>query len=275
MKLKKKYVHNNKRQIFRLLPTNTGKLIIEERETEKKQAYFNCLKIDSGKKIFKNLQFDEKFWLGIEAVNDDIIFFHRFTKPDMPQHNGIIAFDINEQKIIWQDDVKTFLFIKDQKVYAFQQMFEDRKHFKLDHKTGETVEELGSDSVSINNLREEVIASEDFSGYLFPQKLGSSIIINEAANQLLKGLRETHPISGNIEYVLKDNLLLFNFHEINRDNSLKNIFKAVDLSKGKYILEETLNSHTSAYAPDSFFIKNYLLFLLIERIKVGVYEIVF
>ena len=29
MKLKKKYSHNNKRQIFRLIPTDTGKIIIE------------------------------------------------------------------------------------------------------------------------------------------------------------------------------------------------------------------------------------------------------
>ncbi len=274
MKLKKKYVHNNKRQIFRLIPTTTGKLIIEERETEKKQAYFNCLEIESGKKIFKNLQLDEKFWLGIEAIYNDVIFFHRFTKPDMPQHNGIIAFDINDQKIMWQDDYQTFLFIKDEKVYAFRQMFENRKHFTLDYKTGGIIEELGSDSVSINNLREEVIASEDFSGYLFPRKHDSSVIFNEVANQFLKSLREIHLISGSTEYVLRDNLLLFNFHEIIADNSLMNIFKAVDLSKGKYILEVTLNSRTNAFAPDSFFIKDDLLFLLIERIKVGVYEIV-
>ena len=274
MNLMKKYVHNNKRQIFRLIPTTTDKLIIEERETEKKQAYFNCLKIDSGKKIFKNLQLDEKFWLGIEAIYNDIIFFHRFTKPDMPQHNGIIAFDINDQKVIWQDDYKTFLFIKDEKVYAFLQMFEERKHFALDYKTGGIMEELGNDTVSINNLREDVINSEDFSGYLFPQKFSSAVITNETAKQFMKNLREIHLISGSIEYVLKNDLLLFNFHEIKPDNILKNIFKAVDLSKGKYILEETLNSRTNAFAPDSFFVKDDLLFLLIERTKVGVYEIV-
>ena len=274
MKLKKKYVHNNKRQVFRLIPTTTGKLIIEEREPDKKQAYFNCFNIDSGKRIFKNLQLDEKFWVGIEAVYNDIIFFHRFTKPDMPQHNGIIAFDINDQKVMWQDDYKTFLFIEDEKVYAFRQMFEERNHFALDYKTGNIIKELGSDSVSINNLREETIASEDFSGYLFPQKFSSTFIFNETADQFLKSLREILLISGSIEYVLIDNLLFFNFHEINADNSLKNIFKAVDLSKGKYILEVTLNSHTNAFAPDSFFVKNDLLFLLIERMKVGVYKIV-
>jgi len=275
MKLRKKYVHDNKRQIFRLLPTNTGKLIIEERETEKKLAYFNCLKIDSGKKIFKDFQLDEKFWVGIETVYKDLIFFHRFTKPDMPQHNGIIAFDINDQKIIWQDDYRTFLFIKDEKVYSFQQMFEDRKFFTLDYKTGEVIEELGIDAESLNLLREDVINSEDFSGYLFPRQFSASTIITEPANEFFKNLRETHLIKGSIEYVLKDHLLMFNFHEINPGKSLKNIFKAVDLSKGKFILEVTLNSQTNAFAPDSFFIKDNLLFLLVERTKVGVYEIIF
>lgn len=274
MKLKKKYIHNNKRQIFRLIPTNTGKLIIEERETEKKQAYFNCLNIESGKKIFKNLQLDEKFWLGIETVYKDVIFFHRFTKPDMPQHNGIIAFDINGQKVIWKDDNRTFLFIKDEKVYTFQQMFENRQHFTLDYISGEVIEELGSDSASINLLREDMISSEDFSGYIFPQEFDASINISDPANQFLKSLRETHLITGSIEFALDDHLLMFNFHEINSDNSLKNIFKAVDLSKGKYILEETLNSRTNAFAPDSFFVKNDILFLLIERMKVGVYAII-
>ncbi|MEJ2494607.1 MAG: DUF4905 domain-containing protein [Ignavibacteriaceae bacterium] len=274
MKLKKKYTHNNKRQIFRLLPTDTGKLIIEERETEEKQAYFNCLNIESGKKIFKNLQLDEKFWLGIETIYKDVIFFHRFTKPDMPQHNGIIAFDINKKKVIWKDDNHTFLFIKDEKVYTFQQMFENRRHFNLNYKSGEVIEDLGSDPASINLLREDVIASEDFSGYIFPQKFDVSTVVSDPANQFLKSLRETHLITGNIEFALKNHLLMFNFHEINSDNSLKNIFKAVDLSKGKYILEETLNSRTNAFAPDSFFIKDDILFLLIEKMKVGVYAIV-
>jgi len=80
MNLKKKYIHNNNRQIFRLIPTDTDKIIIEERDTNEKQAYFNCLHIESGKKILKNLQLDEKFWVGIEAVYNDVIFFHKFQK---------------------------------------------------------------------------------------------------------------------------------------------------------------------------------------------------
>ncbi len=274
MKLKKKYIHNNNRQIFRLIPTGTDKIIIEERDTDKKQAYFNCLHIESGKKILKNFQPDEKFWVGIEAVYNDVIFFHKFQKPDMPHHQGIIAYDIEKKKKIWEDLENTFLFIKDDKVYSFQQNFNGREFFTLNYTTGEVIEELGNDSSSINLLREEVIESEDFSTYIFPAMFDSSNVINQDVSEWLTKLRENHLISGKIEFALKDNLLMFNFHVINADNSLNNKFKAVDLLRGKYIFETTLNFSTNAFAPDSFFVKDNLLFLLIERKKLGVYDII-
>ena len=274
MRIKKKYSHNNKRQIFRLIPTNTGKIIIEERDIEKKLAYFNCLHIDRGKKIFKHLQLDEKFWLGIEAIYNDVIFFHKFVKPDLPQHNGIIAYDINHKRTIWENKNRTFLFVKDEKIYAFQQRFEDREFVTLNYLTGEVIDELGFDSDAINLLREDAINSEDFSGYHFPGSFGKKFFGEQRENEILSKLHEEHKITGGIEYVLMEDLLLFNFHEVNIDNTLKNIFKAVDLSTGKYILEVTLNSRPNAFAPDSFFVKDDLLFLLIEKIKLEVYKII-
>ena len=66
MKLKKNYTFNNYRQIWRLIPT-INKLIIEERDQDKNQVFFNCVQLETGKKIFENLQLDEKFWIGIDS----------------------------------------------------------------------------------------------------------------------------------------------------------------------------------------------------------------
>ncbi len=274
MKLKKNYIHSNKRQIFRLIPTDTDKLIIEERETDKKQAFFNCLNIESGKKIFNDFQLDEKYWVGIEDTYRDVIFFHKFGKPDLPQHHGIIAFDINLQKTLWENEEHSFLFIKEGKVYSYRQKFEGREFFTIDWQTGKVMEELGTDAASLNLIREEVIASKYISGYKFPEVYDQSAGLNNNADEILKTLREKHLITGKIEFVLMNDLLMFNFHEIAGRNLLNNIFKAVDLSNEKYILEEALNSGTQAFAPDSFFVKDDLLFLLIDRTKLGVYKII-
>ncbi len=274
MKIKKKYTHHNKRPIWRVLPTETSKLIVEEREKDNKQVYFNCLNIESGKKIFKNFQSEEKFWIGIEAIYNDMIYFHKFAKPDMPQHVGIIAMDLNEQKILWENFNISFLFIWKEKVYSFQQMFEGRKYFSLDYKSGNLLEDFGDDVGLINEVKKELDESDAYAGYLFPISYNSNIIVAANLKEVFQKLRNDFTFSGNIEYVQKNNLLMFNFYVVNSQGNLSNRFKALDLSSGKYIFEETLIKETKTFAPDSFFVKDDLLFILFGKNRLSVYSII-
>ncbi len=93
-------------------------------------------------------------------------------------------------------------------------------------------------------------------------------------SEIFQKLRNDYTFSGNIEYVQKNNLLLFNFHIVNSEGNLSNRFKALDLSSGKYIFEETLIKETRAVAPDSFFVKDDLLFLLFGKNRLSVYSII-
>jgi hypothetical protein len=67
---------------------------------------------------------------------------------------------------------------------------------------------------------------------------------------------------------------MMSFHTVNDRGNLNNLFKAVDLSTGKYILEEVINKETSLYLTDSFFVKDNLLFLLFGKTRLEVYKIV-
>ena len=67
---------------------------------------------------------------------------------------------------------------------------------------------------------------------------------------------------------------MISFHEVNSKGTFNNLFKAVDLSKGKYILEEVINKETSLFLTDSFFVKDDLLFLLFGKTRLEVYEII-
>ena len=273
MKLKKIYRFDNKRQIWRIIPTNDGKLIIEERELEKKQVYFHCLELDSGKKILKDFQLDDKFWVGIETVQDDIIYFHKFAKPDMPKHKGIFAFEIKSKQIIWENTELIFQFIYNDKLYVYRDKFEGRSYNSLNALNGETLEELGNDYEMINQLRNKSIENEENKGYSFPESVDEESNIDNRARNIISSLRNDFVISGKIEFVAKNDLLLMSFHEANSKGSLNNLFMAVDLSKGKYILEEAINKETSLYLTDSFFVKNEFLFLLFGKTRLQVYKI--
>jgi hypothetical protein len=275
MKLKKIYRFDNKRQIWRIIPTNNGQLIIEEREPEKKQAYFHCLILESGKKLLKDFQLDDKFWVGIESVKDDIIFFHKFAKPDMPKHKGIFAFDIRGQNVIWENPELIFQFILKEKLYAFREKFQGRSYYSINPLNGEIIEEIGENYDLINNLRNQSLKEEDNNDNLFPEVFETDTATKNQAIDFIKFLRNHFVISGKIEHILKNDLLFVSFHEVNSKGNFNNLFKAVDLSTRKYILEEVINKETSLYLTDSFFIKNDFLFLLFGKTKLHVYKIIF
>lgn len=268
MKIKKEYTFSNKKQIWRLLPTDTDKLVIEERDPELKEAFFSCIDIQTGKKIFNKLMVEEKFWIGIEKVQNDIIYFHKFKKPDMPGHIGIIAFDIMKKEILWKSDDLIFLFAADNEVYVFKESefgSEGRHYFKLDSETGEVIKDYRSNADEINRQREKS-AENDFEGYQFTRQFFPQTETKEDVKNILINERNRNLISGKTDYIVFNNLLLFSFHIISPEGEeMKNIFKIVDIDKGKVIFEEELNRGVKSFIPDSFFIKDNLLFLLKEK----------
>ncbi len=271
--LKKEFTYSNNRQIWRLLLTEKNKLIIEERDINSKEVFFNCIEVQSGKKIFSNLQLEEKYWAGIEAIHDEIIFFHKFINRDMPDHTGIFAFDINSKNFLWKVEDLIFLFVFGENVFCYKNKFDTREYFVLDCKTGNLIEELGDDSKKINLLRNQSFNTNNYDGYLFPSSFNSYNSETKAYNNFFNELKENNTIAGTIDFIELNNLLLFNFHEVQSDGSLTNRFKAIEYLTKNVILEEVLNSKTKSFIPDSFFIKDNFVFLLIEKTKLKVFSI--
>jgi len=275
MKIKKEYSFSNSRQIWRLVPSDSGKIIIEERNTETKEAFFNCLDINTGKNIFSDLQFEEKFWIGIEAVYKDIIYFHKYIKPDMPRHKGIMAYDAITKKILWETEDSTFLFIRQNKLYVYQETFEGRQFYSLDYRNGTFIEDLKEDAAKVNELREETIQQQNYDGYYFTEYFDGKNEVDTAVIKFIEEVQANNVISGKIEFVKMNDLLLLSFHAIIEDGYFDNNFLAIDISNKKIIFEEKLNTHVKAFVPDSFFVKDNLIFLLKEKEKLVVCSIKF
>lgn len=273
MKLKKLYKHDNGKQIWRILPTSEKKLVIEERNIETKEVFFSCLEINSGKNIFKEFQLEEKNWAGIESVYNNIIFFHTYGKPDMPAHKNIIAFDILSQTIIWQNDNYVFSFVNEDKVYCYQQKFETRVFYALDYLTGNVVEEFGNDVSAMNQIRVKIDEEFENQNYLFPEYFMRDTIPVEDYQKYLEQVLAENVVKGDLSFLLSKNLLFYNYHEVNKSNTFDNIFVAVDLRNGKILLKETLDKNLVNLMPESFFVKDDLLFLIVDKTKLFVYQI--
>lgn len=274
MKLKKLYKHDNKKQIWRILPTTNKKVVIEERDSDTKEVFFCCFEIESGKKIFDEFQLEEKNWCGIESIYNDIIFFHSYGKPDMPVHKSIIAFDINSQSILWQNDNYVFSFVYADKIYCFQQRFESKVFFALDYLTGNVIEDFGNDTTVINQLKEQYDTKFWEQNYFFPEYFNRSSQAEEDYQKYLQQVLTEKVIKGEISYLNYEGILLFNYHEVSKSNTLSNEFVAIDLLKNKILLKETLDKNMINLMPESFFVKDNFLFLIVDKTKLLVYQII-
>jgi len=273
MKIKKLYKYDNGKQVWRILPTANNKVVIEERDIKTKEVFFSCLEITSGNKLFSEFQFEEKNWIGIETIYNDLIYFHKYGKPDMPMHKGIFAFDLFTKSIIWQNDNYVYSFIYADKVYCYQQRFESRVFFALDCLTGNVVDDFGSDAAQLHQPRAK--ANEDFEkqNYLFPDYFKRSENVTEEYQRYLQQVLIENVIKGEINYLMFENILMFNYHEVSKTNTLNNIFTTVDLAKNKILLKETLDKNLVNLMPESFFVKDNFLFLIVDKTKLFVYLI--
>lgn len=270
--MKKLYSHKDKNQIWRILLSNSDKLILETRNVNTKEVFYHCFKLDSGKKVFSGLQLEEKYWLGIEAVYNDLIFFHKFPKPDLPGHKEIIAFDINQQKVLWSNKETAFLFIYNNKIFGFKQGFEERFFYSYDLMTGELSEELGTDFETVNKLKLLADKEQNWELYIYPKTFNKGEPDNNVDKLILKQINSLD-IVGEVEYNIYQNILLYNFHTRLTDNTYINKFYAEDLDTGKKLLSEVLNKEVKSLFTDSFFVYKNYLFLLIEKNAIEVFHL--
>ncbi|MBI5662398.1 MAG: DUF4905 domain-containing protein [Ignavibacterium album] len=264
MQIKELYKYDCGRQIFRLLPTDSDKIVIEERDREKKEVFFSCLDIQTGKKIFTDLQFEEKYWIGIEKIYKDVIFFHKFERPDLPNHKGIVAFDIKSQTTLWENQNK-FISAGDDKVVLISNDYGITKLILVDYLSGEIITD-GTEFLELTSQK------EDYTSYTYANKV-SQQEFNSLAHPDFKKRISEYVIKDYVNFVSRDKTSLFSFHHINSDGKFNNIFFAVD-EDGTILLQETLNTGLEKIEPESFFIKNDLLFLLLGSSGFGVYKFI-
>ena len=267
--MKKHFAYNSARQLWRILITDTDKLLLETRDKETKEVFFHCYELQNGEKTFTDLQMEEKYWLGIEAIYKDIIYFHKFPKPDLPGHREIIAFDIKSQKVLWTNTQYAFQFAYQDKIYCFTQGFEEKYFFSLDCLTGEMKEELGSNYTMMNQLRAEADASINWIDYIYPNRLSESDDIE--IKNLIESKTKKLQLAGEIEFGISKDLLLSNVHEKTDNGKYDNRFIIINRRTSDVIFEELLNENVASFYTDSFFVYKDFLFLLKAKTGVDVY----
>jgi len=273
-KLKPHLTYSQKGNINRLFLSGSNIVVCETRDMQVKEVYLFSLNYLTKEVYLRDYQLDEKWWISIENVNDDIIFLHTFKRPDMPEPLGIKAIDIKSGSLMWENKDLVFYFSTNDKVFAFKQLFEKRVFHRLNALTGEVEEEYRDSSfdLSLSLLKDEQERAQ-YRNYLNTDVFSlQSAVKDDEVNEYLSFRFNKIVTLGDVEFIRCGDILIYNFH-ISRGINLKNInetyysnrLEIYDLNAKRITYQDTLNDKVLTYVPDSFFIKDDVLFYIREK----------
>ena len=243
--------------IWRIVPLATGQIIGEVRRREEQRVSFFCLEESTGSPIWADREFDEPWWLGIEAAAHGVVILHTYEKPDLPQHRDVIALDVASGRELWRRPEVTFWFLTAQHVYAYRQRFETRVIQEFSLMTGELARSFDEDSEELHLIRGSAQGSLQTGDILLP--LPTPVGDEPAVDQLLARSRMPLEAVSGVESLRLDDYLLVSYYVSEtgapRETVFQNHFRVLDIRRNKLLHQEVLARSVPAPVPDTFYVR--------------------
>jgi hypothetical protein len=244
-----------------------GHIIGESRSQEEKRVRFFCVEETTGEALWTALPVEERWWVGIEAVQQDVVLLHGFTKPDMPEHRGLRAFDLKSGKPLWASEDAAYWFSQGERVYTVRTLFDKRTVAVFDLRTGKQLDDQPTDMESLAPLRQKGLVEQEDAGIFFPQMFNPSEVPSNLVDVVVRVTDRT-TLAGSIESLLHRDRLIFDFHEqvkVPGGHELRGWLFVINVRRSKVIHAAVLADHARAAVPDSFFIRGDRLFYVQDR----------
>jgi hypothetical protein len=262
------WTYSTKGILWRLMIADMGFVLGEDRNPERREVSFFCLNAENGDVLWEGKQFEEPWWIGVEAVVRDRVYLHGYKKTDSPQHYKIFAIDLGTGKEFWRNEEYSFLYATADKVVVFRELFERRQYFELDAATGVRLGETQETSESIILHRNDNCGRRDF---LFPEVLLETHESYEEIRRIVSRHAALDALAGHIEFVRTGGKLIASYHAAfgvpapGRTPDLRNHLCVIDEHTQSLVYADVLNASTPAVVPDSFFIDRSILYFVKER----------
>ena len=142
------------------LDDSANTLAWESRTLDKKVSFY-AYNFLSQTYLLQNFKFEEDWLLGLDFVNNGIAYFHGFENEFSPVHKGIIALDLNENKILWQNFSVSVQQFTNKGIIVFDAKISPKVFQLLDFKTGHFISKLQlEDLYQTQNIYNQIILPE-------------------------------------------------------------------------------------------------------------------
>jgi len=156
--LKHLFSHTVKGIIWKIILDDEHQIMVIESRTKEKEVYFYAYDFVNNQFLIKDKEFEEKWHLGLLSVSNSILYLHGFENEHSPTQKQIIAFDLANSKILWENYTHTAESTYQEGIVAFNSRVLPKKLELLNKKTGTLIksilpEELKTLQPIINDIK--------------------------------------------------------------------------------------------------------------------------
>lgn len=259
------WVYKTEGVVWRLVPTEAGVFVGEDRLLHEKRVSFFCLDRATGSVAWERVTVGEKWWVGIEAVHRDRVFLHGFSQPDIPDRKGIVALDLTTGRPAWSNMELRYLLAADESVFASKDTFAGRVVHELDFRTGSTLRTWENDP---EEMKTAVLNTQGITntGVLFPSPFDERNFPEEVAHKLVHKYCPPGTVVGAIDLLEYEDMYFYSYHEKeDQHGRLQHLLRVADKRTGSALFSESLDRNLRSATPDSFFVQDRMLYFVKDR----------
>jgi hypothetical protein len=167
--------------IWQLMFTGSGDLIGQKRFVASRQARLFCIDPETGEVFSDDYQLmdsvhsvpaGEGWFTGLETTSRDLVYCHVYQR-ESPEHLGIWALDLRRTQVVWSRQDIIFAANLDHEFLVYRLSvfagFPERHFMLIDPLSGETIRELGVDTLAVNAIRGEHVREDVRQQVILPE----------------------------------------------------------------------------------------------------------
>jgi hypothetical protein len=230
-------------------------ILLEIRNSEKKNVAFSALDFQTQKFLWKGKQLEEPWWISLSAASANVILFTIFTDTANPDKKGIIAYDLFSFELLWWNNDFSLVSVSNSNVIGISNKFGNRQ-LSLELRTGKEIKVIEPEE----KIKDKVLRP---SQYQMDHRYFDTVktFLGQRFNLL--------PITA-LEYLEYQSLIFISCYL--QEDALTNYLFIIS-EDGNLLLKEKLDEHVKGIGLDTFFILSGCVFFVKNKVELVSYKI--
>ncbi|HET8827966.1 MAG TPA: DUF4905 domain-containing protein [Pelobium sp.] len=219
--------------IWKIILDENNEIIVWECRTKNKKVAFYAYDFKNQHSLLNNFKFQDDWELSIHTVKDGVLYLNGHESDFSPVQKGIVAFDLIDKKILWQNfSISAQLFSNDG-IIVFDSRILPRKYRMISAKNGQDMMDI-----DLQSLAQAIPLSNKI---ILPKMMEAEDIINTTHQLIYDGLKIT-------SYYLQNGNAIDQYIKAEKDDEI--------------LIDEILNDQIQKISFDTFFVwQNKLVYI--------------